>query len=258
MESSIESQIGKIAAKFKYPDSRVLYQITSTLSEIIEEANFEIKKEFIKIVATDPGKIAYIEINMPYETFLEYDVTKDINMGVNVQSLNNIVSRGKKGDNVLFLVSEQNILIKIEGDVIKKYLIPNIEVSIDVPKEIKIDFDTRVVVIGDTFKKILSDASSFGDIVELVADENSFKVRAKTEGPRAEVNLTKGSTSLIELETKGKSVSSYDVNYLKNVLNLAKIAETVEIRFSSEKPIELIFNAPDKSKIRYLLAPTTQ
>jgi len=58
MESSIESQIGKIAAKFKYPDSRVLYQITSTLSEIIEEANFEIKKEFIKIVATDPGKIA--------------------------------------------------------------------------------------------------------------------------------------------------------------------------------------------------------
>ncbi len=258
MESSIESQIGKVKAKFKYPDSRVLRQMTSTLSEIIEEANFEISKEGVKVVATDPGKIAYIEINMPYETFLDYEINQETNMGVNVQSLDNIISRGKKGDNVEFLVSDQYILVKIEGDVIKKYLIPNIEVVIDVPKEIKLDFDSRIVILGDTFKKVLTDASAFGDIVELEADENSFKVRAKGEGPKAEVNLNKGSSSLIELESKEKSISLYDVNFLKSVLNLAKIAETVEIRFSSDKPIELIFNAPDKSKIRYLLAPTSQ
>ena len=64
------------------------------------------------------------------------------------------------------------------------------------------------------------------------------------------------SSALLYLEIRKPSVSVYDVSYIKNVLNLTKIAESVEIRFSSERPLELVFKSPDGSRVRYLLAPS--
>jgi proliferating cell nuclear antigen len=257
LASKLESQISKVNAKFRYPNSKVLKEITSSLSEIIEEANFEISKDGIKVVGTDPAKVAYIEINMPYDTFLDYDVKNKINMGVNVTSLYNIISRSRRSESILFMVSDQNILIEIEGEIIKRFLLPNLEVVLDVPTEIKLDHDVKLSIIGDAFKKVLSDASVFGDIIELEVNEDKFIIRSQGEGPKAEASFIKGSGSLVDLEVKRNSTSRYDINYLRSVLNLAKVAETVEISFSSDKPIQLIFNAPDKSRIRYLLAPSS-
>ncbi|MCE4603273.1 MAG: DNA polymerase sliding clamp, partial [Desulfurococcales archaeon] len=53
------------------------------------------------------------------------------------------------------------------------------------------------------------------------------------------------------------SKSSYDIQYLKNVVGLTGIAEAVEVKFSSEKPLELVFRSPEGSRVRYLLAPST-
>ncbi|MCE4623516.1 MAG: DNA polymerase sliding clamp [Caldisphaeraceae archaeon] len=257
MASTLESQVGNVKANIRYPNSKILMEISSSLSDILEEVNFEITKEALRIRGTDPAKIAYIEVFMPMESFLDYEVKEEINMGVNVASLENIISRSKRGDEVTFMVSDDKVLIKIEGEVNKKFLLPNIEVILDVPSEIKIDYDAKVQIIADSFKKALSDASIFSDNVEFVAEENKFIVRSEGEGPRGEAVFMMGSGSLIGIEVKQEARSKYDINYLNSVLNLAKIAETVEVAFSTEKPLQLLFSIPDNSRVRYLLAPTS-
>jgi len=73
---------------------------------------------------------------------------------------------------------------------------------------------------------------------------------------RAETVLAEGSSALLFLEIRNPATSLYDVAYLKNVLNLTKVADTVEIKFSSGKPLELVFRSPEGSQVRYILAPS--
>jgi len=256
----LENEIEGVEARLQYPDARSFKELVEVLGKIIDEARFTINKEHVKVVGMDASKTALIEVVMPYESFIEYEISEDreeVYMGVHLGSLANMLKKGKKGETLTFLVSDDKVLVRIDSTVVKKFLVPNIEVLIDVPEEIKLDFDVEASVISDALKKALRDVEVVGDIVEFEASEEALIIRAKGEGrSRAETIFSRESVALTYLDVKQPSKSAYDVIYLKNVLNLTKIAESVDIRFSTDKPLELVFKSPEGSRVRYLVAPT--
>jgi len=252
--SEFESQLGEVKAKLKYPSATTLATLVESLSELLEEASFTITKEGVKAAGMDPAKVAYIEVTIPYANFLEYEVPEEgVNLGANLPALSRALSRVKKTDVVTLEVSSSNLLVRVEGQTIREYLLPNLEVSSEVP-EIKLEHTAHVKIMSDPFKRALSDAGEFGDVVELEATENMFAVRAASE-KRVEAKFLSGSASLVVIEVKERSVGRYDFNYLDKVLAMAKVADTVDVQFSNDRPLELRFESPGGTSIMYVLAP---
>ena len=94
--------------------------------------------------------------------------------------------------------------------------------------------------------------------MEFEAGEDYLVIRGRSEAARGrvEVRLTRESSALWALEVRNPSTSAYDLVYLKNILSLTKVADAVDVKFSTDRPLELVFKSPDGSRVRFLLAPT--
>ncbi len=256
MAETLEDRIASPLASLKYPDSKTFSAIVEGLSKIMDEARFDILREQVKVVGMDPAKVALMQVEIPYEAFLEYNVEAEkVAMGITMESLKNIVKRGKKGEPVSFRVTEDKILVVIEGSLTRRFLLPNLEVYVEAPEEIRLEHDVEATLISDAVKAAIRDAEVVGDVVEFEADEDRIVIRGRGES-RAETIITQESPALAALEVKKPAKSAYDITYLKNVLKLAAVAQAVDIKFSSEKPLELVFKSAENTSIRYLLAPT--
>lgn len=254
-------ELGEPVARFRYPDAKTFKTMVDSLAKILDEASFRVSSGGVRVVGMDPARVALIQVDMPYESFLELEVSGDreyVEAGFNMGVLKDMLKRGKKGDVVEFRITDDRVLVIVEGKVFKRYLVPNLEVVTEAPENVRLEHSVEAVVLGDVLKRALRDAEVVSDIVELEADEDRLVIRGTGEGrSKAEAILTMESTALIELQVREPSKSSYDIQYLKNVVGLTGIAEAVEVKFSSEKPLELVFRSPEGSRVRYLLAPST-
>ncbi len=256
---SLEVEVESPIARIKYPDVKTFRELIVALSKILDEARFTLSSSGLRIVGMDPAKVAYIEVHVPREAFLEYEIEEGrelVDVGFNLGVLKGVLE-GRKGNPVEMIVAQDKVLVGVEGAISRKFLLPNLEVAVEELGEVKLEHDVRAVIIGDVLKKAISDIKTVSDIVEMEADENRLVIRSTGEtGPKVTLKLTRESTALIDLQVRNPSKARFDVSYLENTLNLCKIAESVELMFSTDKPLELNFKSPDGSTVRYILAPS--
>jgi proliferating cell nuclear antigen len=256
---SLEAEVESPIARIKYPDVKTFKELIVALSKILDEAKLSLTRTGLRIVGMDPAKVAYIEVHMPREAFLEYEIEEDrevVEAGFNLGVLEDILE-GRKGNPVEMVIAQDKVLVSVEGAVIRRFLLPNLEVAVEELGEVELEHDVKAVVISDVLKKAISDIKAVSDIVEIEADENQIVLRSTGEaGSKVTLRLTRESSALINLEARNPSRAKYDVSYLENTLNLCKVAESVELMFSTDKPLELNFKSPDGSTVRYILAPS--
>jgi proliferating cell nuclear antigen len=256
---SLEAEVESPIARIKYPDVKTFKDLIVALSKILDEAKLSLTRTGLRIVGMDPAKVAYIEVHMPREAFLEYEIEEDrevVEAGFNLGVLEDILE-GRKGNPVEMVIAQDKVLVSVEGAVIRRFLLPNLEVAVEELGEVELEHDVKAVVISDVLKKAISDIKAVSDIVEIEADENQIVLRSTGEaGPKVTLRLTRESSALINLEARNPSRAKYDVSYLENTLDLCKVAESVELMFSTDKPLELNFKSPDGSTVRYILAPS--
>ncbi|MEM4800507.1 MAG: hypothetical protein QW065_03410 [Acidilobaceae archaeon] len=251
---SLLEEVEEPKAVIKYPDAKVFSGFVSALVEIMDEALFSITEEGMRVRGMDPAKISYIEVFMPREAFLEYELKEDsVEMGLNLDTLKSIVV-AKKGNPIEFRVASNRVLVSIEDITIKRYVLPNLEVSVSVPEEVKLEHKARALLISDAFKKAVKDIEGVSDVLELKADEEQLVIGALEKKVLA--RFTRETSALLFLEVEEESSSKYDTSYVSRVTALSGVADTLEVGFSTEKPLELKFKSPDGSLVRYLLAPT--
>ncbi len=242
-------------ARLSYPDAKSFYNILDALSKIVDEVNMTITSEKVKAVAIDPAHVAMIEIELPPESFIEYEVEGDeVSLGFNVANTAKIIKRGKKGDKLDIEVDEEHVTWTIVGATIKKYKLLNLDVPVPEIPEASLEFKIHVAMIVDPFKNALRDAEAVGDTIELEADESTFIIRG-VGAAVAEAKVSRDSPAVVEYEIKEPGKSAYSIDYLKHVLSLTKVADTIVIEFSQDMPLRLQFQLPAGGKVTYLLAP---
>ncbi len=255
--STLVEEIQEPVARLKYPDAKVLKTVIDALAKIVDEALFKVSESGVKVSGMDPAKISMIVLDFPRESFLEYEVNEPIDIGFSMESLKNVLKRGKKGDTVDVMATQDKVLIVIESGIVKRYLLPNLEILSDMPEDINLEFDVEALIMSDAFKKTLKDAETVGDVIEFEATEDALILRGKGDGrSRVEAKFTRDTTALIDLDVKNPATSAYDISYLKNVVNLTGIADTIEVKFSQDRPLMLVFRSPEGSRVLYLLAPS--
>ncbi|MBS3164526.1 DNA polymerase sliding clamp, partial [Candidatus Woesearchaeota archaeon] len=57
------------------------------------------------------------------------------------------------------------------------------------------------------------------------------------------------------VQSKSKARSKYSVEYLKKMVPAAKLADSVQIKFSQDYPLMLDYKVIDKVSLSFILAP---
>lgn len=243
-------------ARLSYPDAKSFYNMLDSISKIVDEVTMIITNEGVRAVALDPAHVALITIELPPESFIEYEVEdEEVRLGFNVANTAKLIKRGKKGDKLDIEVDDERVTWSIVGATIKRYRVLNLDVPVPEIPEAQLEFKIRIAMIVDPFKNALKDAEAVGDTVELEAlDESTFVIRG-VGAATAEAKIRSDSPAVVEFSVDEPGKSAYSIDYLKHVVSLTKVADTISIEFSQDMPLRLQFQLPAGGKVTYLLAP---
>lgn len=243
-------------ARLSYPDAKSFYNILEALSKLVDEVVMIIKPDGVKAMALDPAHIALVAIELPPESFVEYEVEGDeVRLGFNVTNTMKIVKRSKKGDKLDIDVAASEVKWSIIGATVKSFKVLNLDIPIPEIPEASFKFNVKLSMIVDPFKNALKDVEAVSDTVELEAkDEDLFVIRG-VGATVSETRIKRDTPAVIEYEVKEPSKSVYSIDYLKHIISLTKVADVVTLEFSSEMPLHLQFQLPAGGRVEYLLAP---
>lgn len=187
--------------------------------------------------------------------FKEYDVNDEFKFGFNTQYLMKILKVAKRKEAIeIASESPDSVIINIIGSTNREFNVRNLEVSEQEIPEINLQFDISATISSDGFKSAISEVSTVTDNVVVEGHEDRILIKAEGES-EVEVEFSKDTGGLQDLEFSKESKNSYSAEYLDDVLSLTKLSDYVKISFGNQKPLQLFFNMEGGGKVTYLLAP---
>lgn len=246
-------------ARVVYGDVSAFKNMMEALSKIVDEALIKFTSEGIQLRALDPAHVSLISINIPSSAFEEYNVEEEARFGFITSNIMKLMKRAKKGDVLVIEVQEDNVSLELRGAVIKRYTVANLDIAeVEIP-EATLEFNVHATMIVDPLKNAIKDAEVVGDTLEVEAkSEDELILRGKGGESVTETRVSSTSGALISMTVKEPSKSMYAIEHLKAILSLTKVADTVELQFSTNMPLRLSFNLPGEGKVDYLLAPKVE
>ncbi len=238
-----------------YPEAKYIKSIIDSLSKLVDEVSITIDQDGLYMKALDPARAALIDIYLPASSFLEYEVEEPAEIGLSMANLGKLLKRIKKGDSFELSVDEDWITIIINAAIKRKYRFRNMDVTAPEIPETQLEFNVEAQVLADVIKHAIKDAEVVGDTLEIDAPSEDMLILRGKGATVTETRLTRDAPALIDLRVKAPSRSPYSIEYLKHVLALTKIAETVMLRFSTDMPLYMEFALTGEGRVKYLLAP---
>ncbi len=237
-----------------HPNAKKFVAFLHVVGNIADEGELLIGNDKAVIKALDPARISLIEVIIPSSTFIEYEVLREVSIGLNLSSLVKSIPKPKKADKVtLTVVSDEFYELILEDDVKRRYRFRSIEVSPTEVPELDLDFKVRATILSSALRDAIKDLEG-SEGIEFVAELTEFLL-LKAPDLNAQIKLSKASGSLIELDVREPSKSTYDADYLTKVADLLSASDMLELSYGSELPLSIRFKLADDTLVKYLLAP---
>lgn len=246
-------------ARFVFGDAREWRYIVASLATLIDEANFIIDADGLRLRALDPSRIAMVDFSLQSMAFEEFECSGESKIGVNFDDLNKVLKRCRADEKIAFEVSGNRLTIKIIGKAERKFSLPLIDIAGEELPTPRVTFTTRAKMLSDTLKDAISDAELVSDSVRFEGEESELVVKASSDKGDVEVRFTVETGSLIEYEVDEPSQASYSVSYLSDMLGKAtKLSDIVSLEFATNKPLSMSFEIAGGGRLTYFLAPRVE
>lgn len=244
--------------KIKSESSEIWKNCIGAISNLIDEAAFKFTAEGVKLTAMDPSHVALIDFDIPSASFEEYEIGETRVLGLDLIEMSKVVSRAKKDDNFIIELDEDKnrLVLKFEGASIRKFSLPLIEVDDEEPPKPELDFSTLAIIQAGIIQDGLKDASLVTDNVRFRVTEDKFIMETESDTGSSQLELSRDSEGLEELNVKEASKSMFNINYLEDIIKAVSSSEFIEINLGSDLPIKLNLPIGDgKGQLEFLLAP---
>ncbi|MCK4439973.1 proliferating cell nuclear antigen (pcna) [Candidatus Bathyarchaeota archaeon] len=244
--------------KLKMSDAKLLRDMVTAISTLVDEATFKIDSENMKLRAMDPSRVAMIDFEWPKTIFEEYVCTEPTKMCINISELLKLIKRADRNEVVELSLDEKNarLQVKITGKYMRNFTMPTLEPAEEEVPTPKVTFNVRAKVTTDGLRQAIEDAQLVSDHVRLEADSEKLVFNASGDLMGAVIELQKGSDALLDLEIKEPSKATFSLSYLLEIIKAASATSEIAILdFSSDMPIKLDFQQTKEGKLTFYLAP---
>ena len=244
--------------KLKVADAKLLRDMTTAISILVDEATFKMDAEGLKLRAMDPSRVAMVDFEWPKTIFEEYTCTEPTKMCINVSELLKLLRRTGRDEAVELSLDEKTarLQIRITGRYTRNFTMPTLEASEEEVPTPKITFNVRAKTTTEGLRQAIEDAQLVSDHVRIEADTEKLVLNAAGDLMGATIELKKGSDALLELEAKESSKATFSLSYLSEIIKAASTtSEIATLEFSTDMPIRLDFQQPKEGRLTFYLAP---
>jgi proliferating cell nuclear antigen len=244
--------------KLKVADAKLLRDMITSISILVDEATFKLDPEGVKLRAMDPSRVAMIDFEWPKTVFEEYQCTEPTKMCINISELLKLLKRAGKDEIVELSLDEKTgrLQIKISGKYARNFTMPTLEASEEEVPTPKITFNIRAKATTQGLSQAIEDAQLVSDHVKVEADAEKLVFNATGDLMGATITLQKGSDTLLDLEAKEPAKATFSLSYLLEIVKAASATSDIAtMEFSSDMPIKLDFQQTKEGKLTFYLAP---
>lgn len=244
--------------KLKVSDAKLLRDMITSISILVDEATFKLAPEGITLRAMDPSRVAMVDFEWPKTVFEEYQCDVPAKMCINVTELLKLLKRAGKDETVELALDEKTgrLHVKIAGKYSRNFTMPTLEASEEEVPTPKLTFNVKVKATTSGLSQAIEDAQLVSDHVRIEADTEKLAFNASGDLMGAEISLQKGSNTILDLEAKEPSKATFSLSYLSEIIKAASnTSEIGTLEFSSDMPIRLDFQQAKEGKLTFYLAP---
>lgn len=239
-------------------DAKILRDSIDTISQIIDEGNFKIKKEGIELLATDRAMVAVVDFRLSSAAFQKYECDRETVISLNLSNFLTVLKRASGSVGLKLSEDGSKLELTVAGDSVRNFSIPLINASSeDIPPISQLEFPASAEVKAAVMEEGIADADIIADSVVIEMGESGFKMRAEGDSSKTDLKVDKGSETLISLDAKDSVKSRYPLDYLKKFIKAAKIADIAKIQFGNDYPMKLELKGNDVY-LAMVLAPRVE
>jgi proliferating cell nuclear antigen len=244
--------------KLKVADAKLLRDMITSISILVDEATFKIDPEGLKLRAMDPSRVAMIDFEWPKTIFEEYQCDAPTKMCINITELLKLLKRANKDEIVELSLDEKTgkLQVQITGKYTRNFTMPTLEASEEEVPTPKLTFNVMVKATTEGLSQAIEDAQLVSDHVRLEADPEKLVFNAAGDLMGAIITIQKGSDTLLDLQAKEPSKATFSLSYLTEIIKAAsQTSDIATMEFSSDMPIKLDFQQTKEGKLTFYLAP---
>jgi len=244
--------------KLKVTDAKLLRDMATAISILVDEATFKIDLDGLKLRAMDPSRVAMIDFEWPKTVFEEYICSEPTKICINISELLKLLKRAGKDEAVELSLDEKTgrLQVKITGKYIRNFTMPTLEVSEEEVPTPKITFNVKAKTTTQGLSQAIEDAQLVSDHVRMEADPDKLVLNASGDLMGATIVLQKGNDALLELEAKEVSKATFSLSYLTEIIKAASATSDIAtLEFSTDMPIRIDFQQAKEGKLTFFLAP---
>ncbi|NWG11874.1 proliferating cell nuclear antigen (pcna) [Candidatus Bathyarchaeota archaeon] len=242
----------------KVADAKLLKDMITSISILVDEATFKIDPDGIKLRAMDPSRVAMIDFEWPKTMFEEYSASEPTKMCINISELLKLLKRTSKDEIVELNLDEKTakLQLKITGKYQRSFTMPTLEATEEEVPTPKVTFNVKAKATTQGLSQAIEDAQLVSDHVKIEADPEKLVLNASGDLMGATITLQKGSDTLLDLETKEPAKATFSLSYLAEIIKAASATSDIAtLEFSSDMPIKLDFQQTKEGKLTFYLAP---
>lgn len=228
----------------------------SIIADLVTEGRFEITKEAISLVAMDPANVAMVIFKLLSTTFIEYKVDKESKITINLNSLKQVLRRIKPNDTLTMEEEDNKLKITLKSSTKRTFYLPILELEDKEQKVPSLDFKATVELLSTVLNDGIEDADIIGESVNLIVEPKKFMLSASGDLSRAVTEIEPD--KITKIEAKETVKAKYSVEYLKKMIQGAKISDRVFVKLSKDYPLRLDYQIKDKIALSFILAPMVE
>jgi len=244
--------VSKFKATLDDPD--LLKNSINTVSNLLNEGNFILKKDGFELKSMDSANVAMVDLKMLSSAFKEYDLENEETIGVNIVDLTSVLRRADSTSPLTIALDDNTLSITMQGKTKRNFKIPLLDIRNE-SKDLNLKFPASIEVSAEVLESGISDAEIVSDAITLEADPDKFVMRAESENRQMSLELEKGNDALTKLEVNDHVKSTFPLDYMKKMIKASKLADKVAIGMGNDYPMRIDFKVIDKLLLGFVLAP---
>lgn len=244
--------------KVKMDDARLWKDMISAISTLIDEANFTLNPEGIKLRAMDPSHVAMVDFELPNTVFDEYACEEPARLGININEMLKLLRRARKDESIELSLKEEGarLSIVIKNRYTRTFSMSTLDIVREEVPTPKVTFNAKARVTTACLRDVLDDASTVSDYVRLEMEPERLVVSATGDLGSVAIEISKDSGEVLGLEVKEGARANFSLNYLSEMVKAGSaVSEVATVEFSTDMPIRMNFEMPQQGHLQYYLAP---
>ncbi len=244
--------------KLTLADPKYLKDSISIISELVTEARFKITKTGIELVAMDPANVAMVIFKLLASSFVEYEVTADVRLSINLNNLKQVLRRAKPNDMITLEVVDNKLNVTLKSKTKRTFSLPIIDGDEREQKVPDLNFPLTITTDAEQLVESIEDVDIIGESVSFIGQSDAFIISAEGDMSKAHIEIPADEITTIKTTKTEKIKAKYSVEYLKKMIAAGKLVPTVTIQFNKDYPLRLEYKAVDKLMMSFILAPRVE